>query len=168
MRQKPSSLAKCASLLVAALVIASCSQELPSHGTYDAVLPNQTVITLRIERLDQGRVEGSLQSTAVNPATDTVVNLPVSSLYGRVFRHNLSLKSTSPLKPVTYLGQIKSDTITLNVGNQATIFHLVDAKQHSANLSEVQLKASGLRDFHARQTVLAKVRTQIAAQQKES
>lgn len=167
MQLKQSSLAKCASLILAALVIVSCSQGLPSHGTYDAVLPNQTVITLRIERLDQGRVEGNLQSTGVNLATDTVVNLPVSSLSGEVFRHNISLKSTSPTEPVTYLGQFNSDTITLNVGDEATIFHMVNAKQHSANLSEVQRKASGLRDFHARQTVLAKVQTQIAAQQKE-
>ena len=76
-------------LLGVAVATASCTQGLPSQGTYDAVLPNNTVITLRLERMDNGKVEGSIQGTAVNTATNTVVNLPVSELRGEVFHVRL-------------------------------------------------------------------------------
>jgi hypothetical protein len=154
-------------LLGVVLATASCSHGLPSQGTYDAVLPSQTVLTLRLERLDHGKVEGSLQGTAVNPATNTVVNLPVFDLQGEVFKGNLSLNSTNSPKPVSYLGQVKGSTITLQYGNETTVFQQVGATQHTAHLAVVERRAAGLRDFHDRQTALKKILTELAAQQNE-
>lgn len=167
LRQKRTCFAQWAVLLGMVLSVAACSHTLPSHGTYDSVLPNQAVITLRLERLDNRKVGGSLQATAVNPATNTVVDLPVSDLEGEVYQDNLSLHSTNSQVPVTYLGQIKADTITLQDGNQTTVFQRVDARQHTAHLAAVQRRAAGLQDIHYRQAALTKIHTQLVAHQKE-
>jgi hypothetical protein len=154
-------------LLGVAVATASCTQGLPSQGTYDAVLPNNTVITLRLERMDNGKVEGSIQAVAVNTITNTVVNLPVAELQGEIFKDNLSLNSTNTPKAVSYLGQVKDNTITLQYGNETTVFQQVDAAQHATHLATLEKQASGLRDFRSRQAVLGKLHTSLLAEQKE-